>query len=555
MRYLNKLFGVLMLVQFFVGSSLFAQSADINRIQSLENKLQLADNDSLRAAICLEQANLFAGEDYIKAADYAMRAVEYSGRTNYLPLKFSALSTAGEIYLNGGQNDIAVDYFIKSIAEAKKHNHQLMVAKAEFNLGSVWMAMGEYEKAEKLMIGLERALKGGMQRLDLNRIDQLALYSNLIMLSTNRRQFEEARDYFHKGLPLAQQYLSDNPLYGQLYHNMADALMEEGRYPEANVMLDTAAMIFRKLGDEVRYANCLVDMALVREKQGDKVGAIQRYKQAYGISEKTGNDYVLLYTSERLHEYYERENQADSTLKYLNIARAIEARLNELETREKLISEELLWQFEEKQAQAGRAYRRKMLSGVAIGFVLLLMIIWLAYQKQGELKQSRLEKYAVELNAEQLRLRNELLEAEIEMKDKQLTTEVMYRIQNNELVRDMVQKLLRINLTSGKESKEAIHSVVRGLEQTLEEKAWEDFEIRFQQVHPGFYEKLQQAYPDLGLNDRRLCAFLKLNMTSKEISAITGQTINSIQVARWRLRKKLGIQESESALANFFSQF
>ena len=108
---------------------------------------------------------------------------------------------------------------------------------------------------------------------------------------------------------------------------------------------------------------------------------------------------------------------------------------------------------------------------------------------------------------------------------------------------------------SGKESKEVIHSVVRGLEQTLEEKAWEDFEIRFQQVHPGFYEKLQAMYPDLGLNDRRLCAFLKLNMTSKEISAITGQTINSIQVARWRLRKKLGLQESESALANFFSQF
>jgi len=299
----------------------------------------------------------------------------------------------------------------------------------------------------------------------------------------------------------------------------------------------------------------LIDMARIKEQLGDRPAAIQLFNRAFTIGESTQNDYVIIYAAESLYRLYEKTSQVDSTLKYLTMTNTIEAKLKQMESREKLLGEELRWKYQEQQQEAKRMYQRRLWYGISLAVVLLLMVLWLVYKKQRALKQSRLEKYALELSAEQLKLRNDLLEAEVELKDKQLTTEVMYRIQNNELVKEMVQKLMKIQLMSAKESKEAIHTVVRGLENTLEEKAWEDFELRFQQVHPGFYEKLQEAYPDLSLNDRRMCAFLKLNMTSKDISAITGQTINTIQVARWRLRKKLGLQESESALADFFSQF
>ena len=68
-----------------------------------------------------------------------------------------------------------------------------------------------------------------------------------------------------------------------------------------------------------------------------------------------------------------------------------------------------------------------------------------------------------------------------------------------------------------------------------------DFELYFKKLYTGFHETLQKKYPDLTSNEIRLCALLKLEMNTKEISSITFQSIRAIETARLRLRKKLGI--------------
>jgi DNA-binding CsgD family transcriptional regulator len=68
-------------------------------------------------------------------------------------------------------------------------------------------------------------------------------------------------------------------------------------------------------------------------------------------------------------------------------------------------------------------------------------------------------------------------------------------------------------------------------------------------VHNDFYDKLNEKFPNLSANEKRLCAFLRLNMSTKEISAITYQSINSITVARSRLRKKLELDSDENLIS------
>jgi hypothetical protein len=80
---------------------------------------------------------------------------------------------------------------------------------------------------------------------------------------------------------------------------------------------------------------------------------------------------------------------------------------------------------------------------------------------------------------------------------------------------------------------------------------WKEFECRFQQVHEQFYKTLTERFPDLTPSERRLCAFLKLNMTTKEISAMTRQNAKSIDVARTRLRKKLNLTGTDQNLITF----
>ena len=72
-------------------------------------------------------------------------------------------------------------------------------------------------------------------------------------------------------------------------------------------------------------------------------------------------------------------------------------------------------------------------------------------------------------------------------------------------------------------------------------KGWKEFELRFGQVHKSFYQNLSAKFPDLSPNEKKICAFLRLNMTTKDIALITYKNVNTINQARKRLRKKMDI--------------
>jgi DNA-binding CsgD family transcriptional regulator len=68
-------------------------------------------------------------------------------------------------------------------------------------------------------------------------------------------------------------------------------------------------------------------------------------------------------------------------------------------------------------------------------------------------------------------------------------------------------------------------------------------------VHQEFYQRLNEMFPDLTPNEKKLAAFLRLNMTTKDISAITYQSTDSIKIARSRLRHKLGLTQDDNLIA------
>ncbi len=139
------------------------------------------------------------------------------------------------------------------------------------------------------------------------------------------------------------------------------------------------------------------------------------------------------------------------------------------------------------------------------------------------------------------------------MRNKELTTHVMSMIRKNELIRQIAEVLSQSKLNLDDKNRNFINSIIKDLNNIQDESVWEEFEVRYQNVHNEFYDKLQKISPNLSTNERRLCAFLRLNMTTKEISSITGQTLRSIEVARTRLRKKLQLTNSEMSLTEFLT--
>ena len=139
----------------------------------------------------------------------------------------------------------------------------------------------------------------------------------------------------------------------------------------------------------------------------------------------------------------------------------------------------------------------------------------------------------------------ELLENEIAGQTKQLALNAVNMIKQGEMTQAAINEINRVFPFTSPDGRVILNSVVSMLNDRTNAHLQDEFEISFEKVYPGFYESLTLSIPDISVREKRLCAFLRMNMTTKEIAAITFQTPNAIDVARFRLRKKINVENEE----------
>jgi DNA-binding CsgD family transcriptional regulator len=159
------------------------------------------------------------------------------------------------------------------------------------------------------------------------------------------------------------------------------------------------------------------------------------------------------------------------------------------------------------------------------------------------------------LKSRQTELKRKGLAQDVEIKNKELTTNVMYLIRKNELINNVAERLLKVENDVLLENRKPFHDIILDLQRESDNDNWKEFELRFNQVHSEFYTKLRKMYPGLSPAEEKLCAFLRLNMSSKEVASITQQSIKSVEVARARLRKKLNLTNTASNLVTHLANF
>ncbi len=149
-------------------------------------------------------------------------------------------------------------------------------------------------------------------------------------------------------------------------------------------------------------------------------------------------------------------------------------------------------------------------------------------------------------------LKSQLLEKEINEKEKELTLNTIQLTQKDSLLATMQDKIKKILSETTSSNKRELNEILSNLNSAQKSTFWEEFDIYFEQYQNGFLSKLSEKYPTLSKSEKRLCAFLKLGMSSKEIGDITQKNYKSIEVFRSRLRKKLEI-ESTVNLTDFLN--
>ncbi len=137
-----------------------------------------------------------------------------------------------------------------------------------------------------------------------------------------------------------------------------------------------------------------------------------------------------------------------------------------------------------------------------------------------------------------------------------LAASTMNLVVKNEFIETIKEELKEVKQKGkGAETKQALEHLVKEIDTTLRlQEDWEQFEHHFDQVHGDFLNRLRSKFSDLSPNEQKLCAFLRLNLNTKEIASLMGVSVRGVEVARYRLRKKIGLEKGKN-LSKFILEY
>jgi len=167
-------------------------------------------------------------------------------------------------------------------------------------------------------------------------------------------------------------------------------------------------------------------------------------------------------------------------------------------------------------------------------------------------KEAELKRISEQSESEIVKLRNEKLRADIRHKNSELAATTMHLVQKSEILQKIKADLGELNKLK---EKDQLQNKIKQIERAIDadvrlDKNWERFESHFDQVHENFFKNLRSKYPNLTPKDQKLCAYLRMNLSTKEIAPLLNISVRGVEISRYRLRKKLNL-DSEDNLVTF----
>lgn len=502
-----------------------------------------SDNPDKYVSELIELGDEARNNNRAKSISYLQEALKLESELNDTTL-MNLYRTAGIIYKDGESHFMALNYFYKELEIQNKINPSESFF-IENNIGGSYYLMGDYKKAREFW---ERAVKGfenysKKNKTNAKNIEGSIIFNNLAVLEKQEGNHAKALEML-KEFKSRNEVLKDTFNVIMAYENIADVYVKLNEGKTALMALHTGI----KLSEKVKSP---YDLASLYSKTGElylgslsnRDSALYYLQNSFDLSQLHSFTDIKLYSSEKLVKLYEKENNYQKALSYLHIAKSLsEENLNkenskkvnrlELEFNDKMKQNELLLSQKKRE--------RFFIIGTGLLFF-SSVIIFLMFKLQKSKTQKRIAE-------------NKLLAKQLEEKNKELTSNALKMIQSSEIIESTHKELRQLKGQTDSSTNQMLSKIISDLKNGSQAFNKNEFEKMFMETDGDFYKRLLKQFPALTKNELRLCAFLRLNLSSKEISAITQQSPHSIVVARSRLRKKLQLAENVS-LTNFLVKF
>jgi tetratricopeptide (TPR) repeat protein len=527
---------------------------------SNETRFSQIENDSLKVKILLDSSIRFLPFDFIKSLEFAKMADDISINSNDSELlKLTSLQLV-KLFFQQGLYENAINYLARLSKISGQDKNYEWIGKYYFQLGSIRLVMEDYGLAEN---HFNRAKSNFLKvyriedQIPLNL--RIGFCNNLGIVYGGLAKYDKAEKQFEKGIELAKEHVDYYPSLIQLLNNMGDVMSKKKQLDKA-VYFYEEAMSFIKLSPNTLFESMLYNsLGKIELEREDYDLALQYFHKGYLLAQTMQGYSHLKHLAENLSTSYAALGNSDSALVYLNRSKVYADRLSLRKASEKIIQQELLSQFAlGKPGSETFITKNKMFLTISFyGLIFLLGVFSVRYFQLKRSVSHILEvKLDAEINSEKLNQANEKLTVEMNDNNKLFSIKALNDIKKNFTLDQLAEAFLKNSVSNldFEEQRKLKESILK-LKEVKTDKTLNEFEFIFNHIYLRFFEKLLNDFPNLTLNERRLVAFLKLQLTTKEISIVTGQSVRAIEIARTRIRKKVGLTKSYQSLYDFFINY
>jgi len=451
--------------------------------------------------------------DYPHSIEMFKKAIELSEQTGNKKIMTTSFLEMGVTLLDRGDADKAMTYFKEGLALAKEVNNKVVIANALTSLA------GAYKAKDSL--------------------DSALIYY---------RQSLKIRTVLKMDRHIASSEMS-----------IGEILIQMGRYAEAEQSLKHAFELFKKLGEKTGIVETNMAWAKAMIKQGKPEG-IELAEQTLEMAKDIDSPNLLCYAYGELSDIYASGNDYQKAYQYQKIHEVLKDSLFTSGKERMLAEVEAKFQSEKKDRDIALLKEREKVEQnrnimliillAILLIVIFLLVVMFRYKSIAFNRQQQLLEQEKIIHAQENEINekeNQLLQEQLESKNREMASKVLEMMRMNETISEIIEKLEEFNNSSGTNPKmiKSIEEIIHDLETHTKQNIWNEFDKIFKNIHSDFYNKLLKMCPDLSATEIKTAALLKLNLTTKEIAAITFKSEGGIKTTRYRLRKKLGLTNDD----------
>lgn len=482
----------------------------------------------------------YSEENYPQALKYSQQALNFFNDKDSLKTSGYIYLTIGDIYSDINDYNNSLSNYFDATKKFEEANNQELVAQSKIKVASIYLRLDNYSKS---LSNLYESKKYYEKSRKNKSIDLIQIYTILGSTYGYMEKTDSALFYFNKALDITPKKDLINSAI--LINNIGAVYSKQNDFKSALKKYNEVLSLAEQSNYKKLIGVTLSNIAYLYKKENKFSLATSYYLQAIDTLRLTGDLYYLKDIYQNLSEIYEAEKNFEKAYLYLDKYQITSDSLISEETIGQTANLESKYQITKLDKQMNllqreneiKQFKQYVLAG---SLIIILLLAFFVFRNLREKIKNR------QLNEKILEQEKENLKREIEFKNKEIENFAFRIIQKNDFL-EKLEEEINLHKKEGSFQYSDLLKISKNIHENLYiAKDKVELEAKIENIQKSFFYKLNEKFPALTENEKKLCSLIVLDLSLKDVALINNISPDSVKKSRYRLRKKLGLSADES---------